>query len=79
VPGIVASVRQRVAAGVEVVRHVSPRYPPRLIAHPFTVRVAGTIIKFIGAGYLLGRTQEGRCCAHLRLNHFWLKGATNFM
>ena len=46
---------QRVAAGVEVVRQVSPRDPPRLIARPF---IAGTIIKFIGAGYLLGRTQE---------------------
>jgi len=78
-PCVVLRIGQRVAAGVEVVGQVSPRYPPRLIARPFNVRVAGTIIKFIDAGYLLGRTQEARCCAHLSLSHFWLKGATNLM
>jgi len=75
-PRVMPRIGQRVAAGVEVVRQVSPRDPPRLIARPF---IAGTIIKFIGAGYLLGRTQEARCCAHLSLSHFWLKGATNLM
>src|SRR5262249_10428829 len=59
-PCVVLRIGQRVAAGVEVVGQVSPRYPPRLIARPFNVRVAGTIIKFIDAGYLLGRTQEAR-------------------
>jgi hypothetical protein len=34
-PCVVLRIGQRVAAGVEVVGQVSPRYPPRLIARPF--------------------------------------------